>query len=122
MAAWRRSRPSPSAVRAATSDLSAPMEPGSKPGVLKGLKFGDPVMRKTLILFAAASVAGLAFSAHAQSNGDARGFIEDAIRADNAEMMLGKLAASHATDPKVRDYGRMLYDDHAHAKDKAAAV
>jgi putative membrane protein len=48
--------------------------------------------------------------------------VENAIRGDNSEMMLGKLAADRAADPKVRDYGRMLHDDHARAKDKAVAV
>ncbi|MBS0363921.1 MAG: DUF4142 domain-containing protein [Proteobacteria bacterium] len=79
-------------------------------------------MRKTLILFAAVSLAGLAGRGLAQSDGDLRGFVEDAIRGDNSEMMLGKLAASHAVDPAVRDYGRMLHDDHANNRDKAVAV
>ncbi|THD60082.1 DUF4142 domain-containing protein [Phenylobacterium sp.] len=79
-------------------------------------------MRTPLMLFAALAVSGFALGVHAQSNGDARGFVEDAIRGDNAEMMLGKLAANRATDPKVRDFGRMLYEDHARAREQAMAV
>ncbi|MBS0334478.1 MAG: DUF4142 domain-containing protein [Proteobacteria bacterium] len=79
-------------------------------------------MRLPVILIAALSVSGVACAARAQADASPRGFIENAIRGDNSEMMLGKLAANRATDPKVRDYGRTLYQDHARAKDKAVAV
>jgi putative membrane protein len=79
-------------------------------------------MRINLALVTAIVFSGFAFAAHAESDRDSRGFIEDAIRGDNAEIMLGKLAANRASDPAVRDYGRMLYEDHTRAKDRAVAV
>jgi putative membrane protein len=79
-------------------------------------------MRTPLMLLAAFAISGFALGAQARSDGDPRGFIEDAIRGDSDEMMLGKLAADRATDPKVRDYGRMVYEDHARAKEQAVAV
>jgi putative membrane protein len=79
-------------------------------------------MRTPLALVTALAVSGFALGVQAQSDGNSRGFIEQAVRGDNAEMMLGKLAANRAADPAVRDYGRMLYDDHARGRDRAVAV
>lgn len=49
-------------------------------------------------------------------------FLADAIRGDNAEIKLGELAQSHASSPKVRDYGTTLAKDHAKAKELALAA
>jgi putative membrane protein len=51
-----------------------------------------------------------------------RQFIRKAIEGDNSEIMLGKLAADQATTPGVKDFGRMLQDDHSKAKGEAVAV
>lgn len=73
------------------------------------------------LLGGAAAVLILAGAAHAQPRED-RHFLVDAIRGDNSEMMLGQLAADRASDPKVRDFGRTLHEDHARAKDEALRV
>ena len=73
-------------------------------------------------LIGGASLAfALAGAAAAQGGGD-RHFLHDALRGDNSEMTLGQMAADRGASPGVRDYGRMLHDDHAKAKRDAVAV
>ncbi|MDB5442271.1 MAG: putative outer membrane protein [Phenylobacterium sp.] len=60
-------------------------------------------------------------AAQAQPGQD-RHFLMDAIRGDNSEMMLGQMAAERGASAGVRDYGRMLHDDHLHARDAAVRV
>jgi len=69
-------------------------------------------------LVAAALVCGPAL---AQPD-DARRFLEDALKGDNSEMMLGRLAAEHGASAEVRAYGQTLHDDHARARDAAEPV
>jgi len=77
-------------------------------------------MRRMLMLGAAASAAlGLATAASAAANGD---FIRDAIKGDNSEIMLGRMAAHRATSPEVRAYGRQLMQDHNQGLRQAAFV
>lgn len=73
------------------------------------------------LLGGATAVLVLAGAAHAQSRDD-RHFLSEAIRGDNSEMMLGQMASQRAMSPRVRDYGRTLHDDHAHARDQAMRV
>jgi putative membrane protein len=51
-----------------------------------------------------------------------RHFLEDALRADNSEIMLGRMAAQRARDPQVREFGRTLARDHRHARDEVILV
>jgi putative membrane protein len=69
----------------------------------------------------AAAILILAGAANAQPRQDRR-FLSDAIKGDNSEMMLGQIAAERGASPGVRDYGRMLHDDHARARDEARRV
>ena len=45
-----------------------------------------------------------------------RQFLEQALRGDNSEIMLGRIAADRARDPQVREFGRTLVQDHAEAR------
>jgi len=78
-------------------------------------------MSYRLIGGAAAALLLMAGAASAQPHED-RHFLQDALRGDNSEMMLGQLAAERAMSPRVRDYGRTLHDDHAKARDEALRV
>ena len=49
-------------------------------------------------------------------------FIKKAIQGDNSEVELGRLAASKAEAQGVRDYGTMLAEDHAKAKEQALQI
>jgi putative membrane protein len=71
----------------------------------------------------AAGAAALTLAGAAQAPGhDERHFLSDALKGDNSEMALGQLAAERAASPGVRDFGRMLHDDHAHARDEVIRV
>lgn len=43
-------------------------------------------------------------------------FLEKAMKGDNSEIMLGRLAERRAMSPAVRDYGRTLAQDHQMAR------
>lgn len=69
---------------------------------------------------AAAAVACL-IASPALAKGD-KAFLRDAIRGDNSEIALGKLAAEKGASEGVKTFGTTLATDHAMAKDEAAAV
>ncbi|HVV64989.1 MAG TPA: DUF4142 domain-containing protein [Rhizomicrobium sp.] len=68
------------------------------------------------ILILAASMAP---SLCAAKSGD---FLSDAIKGDNSEIALGKMAASKATSVGVRSFGQTLARDHSKAKAEAMKV
>ena len=72
---------------------------------------------------ASAAIVVLTFlsggAAIAKSPGE---FLQDAIKGDNSEVALGRLATKSAASPGVRQYGETLMPDHAQAKKEAAAV
>lgn len=78
-------------------------------------------MRTALILAATAATLLAAQPSAAQPGRD-RQFLKDALQGDNSEMRLGDLAAQRAQDPAVRDFGRMLHDDHARSREEALRV
>lgn len=43
-------------------------------------------------------------------------FITEAMRGDNAEVSIGQLAQAQGTSSKVKDFGRLLVDDHGSHK------
>ena len=49
-------------------------------------------------------------------------FLTDAMKGDNSEVMLGKLAASKGSSQGVKDLGQMLVDDHGMHKTKVAGL
>lgn len=49
-------------------------------------------------------------------------FLTDAIRGDNAEIKAGQAAQSMGSTQGVKDFGKMLVDDHTKARDQASEV
>jgi putative membrane protein len=49
-------------------------------------------------------------------------FLTDAMKGDNSEVKLGKLAAKQGNSQGVKDFGNMLVEDHGKAKVKVAAL
>ena len=65
------------------------------------------------LVFAGAAVLAVPAAAFADSP---RQFLEEAMKGDNSEIMLGRMAQERARDPQVRDFGRTLVRDHADAR------
>lgn len=53
---------------------------------------------------------------------DEQAFLEKAIKADNAEVQAGQMAAQQGGTAAVRDYGTMLAAEHGAHKDKLATL
>ena len=70
-----------------------------------------------LALSAVALVSALSGSAMAKSE---KGFLSDAIKGDNSEIELGRLALSKSSDDDVKAFAQTLVDDHTKAKAQAA--
>jgi putative membrane protein len=49
-------------------------------------------------------------------------FITDAIQGDNAEVAIGRLAQTQGTSEKVKDFGRLLVEDHGSHKQELATL
>ncbi len=49
-------------------------------------------------------------------------FLNKALQADNNEIAIGRLAQDRAENPGVKDYGRMLVNDHGQARDQVLRV
>ncbi|WP_340264732.1 DUF4142 domain-containing protein [Sphingobium mellinum] len=75
---------------------------------------------KFIALTIAAS-ALLASAAQAAPRSD-RQFLADAMKGDNGEVTLGRLAQDRGASPAVRAYGRLLVADHGQHKQKLAAL
>ena len=76
------------------------------------------------ILFGA-TCAAMIMAASSMSPASAatpRQFLENAIRGDNSEIMLGRIAEKRADGPSVREFGRTLFEDHSKAKAQASRV
>lgn len=56
---------------------------------------------------------------HAATPGE---FLQQSIRGDTSEIMLGRLAAKRGDSPSVREFGRVLVIDHSKARDQASAL
>ena len=74
-------------------------------------------MKRTLILAAGLTLALVAGAVHAQDD-KARNFLHDALAGDNSEVMLGKMASEQGSDPKLKDFGHMLVEDHGMHRQK----
>ncbi len=75
-------------------------------------------------LFGAACAAMImaASSAAPADAATARQFLENAIRGDDSEMMLGRIGERKADSPSVREFARTLYEDHSKAKAQVSTV
>ncbi len=51
-----------------------------------------------------------------------RDFLQNAIRGDTSEIMLGRMAARRGDSPSVREFGQVLVKDHSKARDQASAL
>ena len=49
-------------------------------------------------------------------------FLTDAMKGDNSEVKLGNLATTQGSSQGVKDFGKMLVDDHGKAKDEVAQL
>ena len=49
-------------------------------------------------------------------------FLNEAVQGDNSEVKLGNLAKDSASSQGVKDFGKMLADDHGKAKDQVKKV
>jgi putative membrane protein len=70
-------------------------------------------------LAAAAALTCAAASALAKP---APQFLHEALKGDNSEIQLGRMAQSRAARPEVRDFGRTLEQDHGQARQQALEV
>ena len=73
------------------------------------------------ILFLGAMSAACVLAGAALAGTD-QTFLKKALEGDNSETALGKMAEQHGRSPGVRDFGRMLQQDHTAAKAKALPV
>lgn len=69
----------------------------------------------------AASALMLVFATAAQAAPD-KDFVVKAMQGDNSETRLGAIAARRGASAGVRDFGRMLRDDHSRAKPDAVLL
>lgn len=67
-------------------------------------------------------LAGASLFAGAAAAAPPRQFLTDALKGDNSEMTLGRLAAARGASAGVRDFGARLASDHRQARIEAAAV
>ena len=67
----------------------------------------------------AALVTVAAFPAHAMPD---RAFVMDAMKGDNSEIALGRMAMQRSASPAVKAYGQMLVDDHGAHRMKLVAL
>jgi putative membrane protein len=74
-----------------------------------------------LVALTVIGAAALAGSAQAKPGGG-RHFLEDALKGDNSEMMLGALASERGESPDLRRYGQTLRDDHAQAREQVVPL
>jgi putative membrane protein len=69
----------------------------------------------------AASATPVAADTGAAASHEAQ-FLTDAIMSDNAEIKAGQAAQNMGSTQAVKDYGKMLVDDHTKARQQAAQV
>lgn len=74
---------------------------------------------KPMLFLSAMIIAAVPTICAAQSAND---FVSDAIKGDNSEIALGKMAASKAGAARVRRFGKTLVADHTMARDQASKV
>jgi putative membrane protein len=75
---------------------------------------------KTAVMAASALILVAAAAPATAKNPKA--FISDAIKGDNSEIMLGRLAERAARNEQVKDFGHTLVADHTKAKQQAVKV
>lgn len=77
-------------------------------------------MRYPTFIIAAGAAALVAAQPAAAATAHAKQFLTEAMKGDNSESMLGKLAAHQGASASVRSFGFTLVTDHSKAKAQAA--
>lgn len=77
---------------------------------------------KTLLAAVCTTVIMAASSMTPVQAATPREFLQDAIRGDNSEIMLGRMAERRADSPSVQEFGRVLVEDHTKARAQASAL
>ena len=76
-------------------------------------------MKRLVLPMSIALVCGAAVAANTAKDHD---FAIKAAQGGKAEVDMGQLAASRASDPKVKEFGQKMATDHAKANDELQAV
>ena len=79
-------------------------------------------IKRSLSLLAAVAACVFASAALAQSDATATKFLTDAIRGNLAEIKMGELAQQRGKSAAVREYGKMLVEDHTKGLQKTTAL
>ena len=79
-------------------------------------------MRLSTALLSCVAIATAVMGSNQAFADSPRHFLQSALQGDNSEMMLGRLAADRARNPRVRDYGRMLSSDHHNAREEILQI
>ncbi|HET6389542.1 DUF4142 domain-containing protein [Hyphomicrobium sp.] len=77
--------------------------------------------KKSVNVLAFAALAAMVLPS-ASSFADDKSFLEEAIKGDNSEIALGRLAEAKGGNEAVKHFGRQLVKDHMKAKKQAMAV
>jgi putative membrane protein len=81
------------------------------------------MISKTLFGAACAAMIMVASGVSSAAYADTpKQFLQNAIKGDNSEIMLGRIAQRKADSPSVQEFGKPLFDDHSKAKAQAAQV
>ncbi|MES2256549.1 MAG: DUF4142 domain-containing protein [Pseudomonadota bacterium] len=78
-------------------------------------------MKNSILLLSCVAIATVTIPRLAIADSP-RHFLQEALQGDNAEIMLGGLAAERARSPRVKEYGRMLASDHHDAREEVIRV
>jgi putative membrane protein len=79
-------------------------------------------MKPQVLLAVSLFVLAVSGAAQAAQPGDDSAFIKEAIKGDNSEIMLGRVAQQHGASASMRAFGAMLVTDHTKGRDQATVV
>jgi putative membrane protein len=79
-------------------------------------------MKSTLNIAMVMAVLGSATAAFAAGPAAPQDFVSEAIKGDNSEIMLGKVAMQRGKSPAVKSFGKMLFSDHTLAKQQMVTL
>jgi putative membrane protein len=99
--------------------LSCPRNAAGAPPVVRPSKPEVHMRHSALFGVTAAALAVIALPAAAKP---APQFLHEAMQGDNSEIALGRMAENRAVRPQVREFGRMLQQDHSQARDQVLAL
>lgn len=77
---------------------------------------------KTLLNILAIGLATLAFAAETEPSPKDRMFLEEAAKGGAIEVELGKIAADKASNPEVKEFGKLMVADHSKVNAELATL